>query len=32
MANEEAHACEVCGVELTIKHIITECRKYERKR
>jgi len=29
MANEEAPSCGVCGIELTIKHIITEYLKYE---
>ena len=32
MAKEEPPACEVCGVQLTVKHIITECLKYEHDR
>jgi len=25
IVKEETPSCEVCGVELTVKHIITEC-------
>jgi len=32
MAKEEAPICEVCGVRLTMKRIITECLKYEQDR
>jgi len=32
MAKEEAPICKVCGVRLTVKHIITECLKYEQDR
>jgi len=29
MAREEAPICEVCGIKLTVKYIVTECMKYE---
>ncbi|KAL4097757.1 hypothetical protein QTP88_022479 [Uroleucon formosanum] len=32
MAKEEAPICDVCGVRLTVKHIISECLKYEQDR
>ena len=32
MAKEEAPICEVCGVRLTVKHILSECLKYEQDR
>jgi len=32
MAKEEVPLCLACGVRLTVKHIITECLKYERDR
>lgn len=32
MAKEETSSCEVCGVRLTIKHIVTECTKYDQDR
>jgi len=32
MAKEELPTCEACGVQLTVKHIMTECHKYEQDR
>lgn len=32
MTNEEAPYCKVCGIRLTVKHIVTECMKYEQDR
>lgn len=32
MAKEEAPICVACGVRLTVKHILTECLKYEQDR
>jgi hypothetical protein len=32
MGKEEAPICDVCGVRLTVKHILSECLKYEQDR
>jgi hypothetical protein len=32
MVKEEPPTCEICGVQLTMKHIIIECLKYQQVR
>jgi hypothetical protein len=32
MAKEEAPLCDACGLRLSVKHILTECFKYEQDR